>query len=714
MMRMKKILNILLAAAFVFTAFSCDVIPQPDKDASGSQYLPGPALEILSKTVVFSPDGGNGSIVVNTNDALTARVDRPWISVSTSGSTVSLTVSRNESIESRYATVTLRAGDAVAEITAQQFGINSAYMWDESYTFPYPGGTLDLPYGEPGTVWVDVSLTKWVSASVDDANCQIHFTVAPSIYNYERKCTVPVTIGENYVRELVFIQEANPAGLNPGDPDPIEFKVQSAWTPKYIEPESDDDPTTKVGVDVAEGADGGHYFVRVVSQAEFVTAGSDEQLFLNRNASAWAAESPQTYRASMTEEIEKLENGNYRIYAIGVGNDNTVNGTYAVATFKVAHVLSAYEKFLGTWRFVRGTAQDTWTVTEKVKNQSYTITGIDGIDDIEVEALFNAADGSVSVNAQKNLGEHTVNTSSGSATGQACLYGNIMYQGEQYYVSYSTQTYMLFNITFDAGANTGTLAPGKASTTVGDFDLIGFCLYTITSDGKAYSVIDQAPLPNTITHLTWSGGSGDGDDPDEPVEGAYGKWIGTWNAGSGRTITVAEYEAGSSYLVTDSGYGGFEYQSWLDEKTGEMLFRTHVVEEDGIDLYYFIGVDGNSLRPGSEDDDFLIARGSLSADGSSASIKGITYMAEDQNGSTFEAKVAAVTILDYQTEDGGGYDKGWYGLTGIEDLALPANLTKASSSSTLSVARSGYLDLDRGKFIKPARSVNRQKARRIQ
>ena len=100
MMRMKKILNILLAAAFVFTAFSCDVIPQPDLNASGSQYLPGPVLEILSKTVVFSPDGGNGSIVVNTSDALTARVDRPWISVSTSGSTVTLTVSRNESIES--------------------------------------------------------------------------------------------------------------------------------------------------------------------------------------------------------------------------------------------------------------------------------------------------------------------------------------------------------------------------------------------------------------------------------------------------------------------------------------------------------------------------------------------------------------------------------------------------------------------------------------
>ena len=50
----------------------------------------------------------------------------------------------------------------------------------------------------------------------------------------------------------------------------------------------------------------------------------------------------------------------------------------------------------------------------------------------------------------------------------------------------------------------------------------------------------------------------------------------------------------------------------------------------------------------------------------------------------------------------------------IRGGALPANLTKASSSSTLSVARSGYLDLDRGKFIKPARSVNRQKARRIQ
>ena len=708
---MKKIFNILLAAAVLFTAFSCDVIPQPDNDASGSQYQAGPALEILSKNVVFSPEGGSGTIVVNTGETLTASADRPWISVSVSGSTVTLTVDRNETIESRYSTISLKAGKAVAEITAQQFGINSAYMWDESYTFPYPGGELDLPWGDPGTVWVDVSAAKWVSASVDNENHLIHFTVAKSIYNYERKCKVPVTIGEDYVRELTFIQEANPAGLNPGDAEPLEFTVQPAWKPKYIEPQSDDDPITRVAVEVAEGSAGGRYFIQVVPQSEFVEGGSDEQIFLNRKAPEWAAASPQLYRASATREMEKLANGSYRIYAIGVGNDNKVNGEYAVATFKVSHVLSPYEKFLGTWSFVRGDVTDTWTVTEKVKNKTYTITGIDGVDDIEIEAEFNASDGSVTVKAQQNLGERSVETSSGTVTGQAAICGRILYSGKEYFV---TGSYPIFVITFDDSASTGTLTPQSVDTNVGEFDIVGFGIYVISGD-NGYSANPQAKLPGTITHLTWSEGGGDEpDDPDEPDTGAYGKWLGTWNVGAGRTITIAEDEPGTSYLVSDSGFSDFQYYSWLDPATGEMLFSFQQVYEYDIDLYYFVGLMGNSICFGLESDDYLIARGSLSADGKTATIKGISYTAQYSDGSSADLTVQTLTILDYQVEDGNGYEKGWYGLKAVTDLDLPATLTKASSASTLSVASQGFYDLDRGQFIRPTRQVNRQKSHKIQ
>ena len=702
---MKKIFSILLTLIAALGVFSC----QTEKDADGSQYLAGPALEIISKEVVFAPQGGSGSIVINTRETVSASADRSWAVVTVTGNRVTITVDRNESLESRYATIKLAAGGASAEVTAQQFGINSAYAWDDTYTFPYGGGTLDLPYGESGTVWVDVSETNWITAQVDEENHLIHFTVAKSIYNYERVGHVTVTIGDDYTRELTFIQQKNPAGLNPGEEEPVEFTVQPAWTPKYIQPTDPKDPMSTVGVDVAEGQSGGRYFIQVVTQADFNAAGADEQIFLNRNAATWAAASPRLFRASSTLEIDKLQNGSYRVYAIGVNNDNKVNYTYAVATFNVTKVLSPYEKFLGTWSYDRGGIEDIWTITEKVPNQSYNVTGIDGNTVITAEAVFNAADGTMTLSAQSNLGENTVNTDAGEVTGQAGIYGRILYNGTEYYV---TGSYPIFIATPNADASEATLAPQAVSTNVGDFDIIGFSLYTIVGQ-SAYAAVTKGSLPATIKHLTQGSGSDPGDDPgdnpgDDPGSDAYSKWIGTWNAGSGRTITIAPNEQGKSYLVTDSGFGGFEYVTLLDGSTGEMLFRTQMVDEYDIDEYYFIGIDGNSLRYGDEDQDYLLARGVLSANGSSMTISPVKYMSDGQ-----EVQASAVTILDYQTEDGNGYDQGWYGLNGIDDLTLPATLTKASSSS-LSVARANYYDMNLNRFVHATRTAAPTKSRKIQ
>ena len=702
---MKKIFSILLTLIAALGVFSC----QTEKDADGSQYLAGPALEIISKEVVFAPQGGSGSIVINTRETVSASADRSWAVVTVTGNRVTITVDRNESLESRYATIKLAAGGASAEVTAQQFGINSAYAWDDTYTFPYGGGTLDLPYGESGTVWVDVSETNWITAQVDEENHLIHFTVAKSIYNYERVGHVTVTIGDDYTRELTFIQQKNPAGLNPGEEEPVEFTVQPAWTPKYIQPTDPKDPMSTVGVDVAEGQSGGRYFIQVVNQADFNAAGADEQIFLNRNAATWAATSPRLFRASSTLEIDKLQNGSYRVYAIGVNNDNKVNYTYAVATFNVTKVLSPYEKFLGTWSYDRGGIEDIWTITEKVPNQSYNVTGIDGNTVITAEAVFNAADGTMTLSAQSNLGENTVNTDAGEVTGQAGIYGRILYNGTEYYV---TGSYPIFIATPNADASEATLAPQAVSTNVGDFDIIGFSLYTIVGQ-SAYAAVTKGSLPATIKHLTQGSGSDPGDDPgdnpgDDPGSDAYSKWIGTWNAGSGRTITIAPNEQGKSYLVTDSGFGGFEYVTLLDGSTGEMLFRTQMVDEYDIDEYYFIGIDGNSLRYGDEDQDYLLARGVLSANGSSMTISPVKYMSDGQ-----EVQASAVTILDYQTEDGNGYDQGWYGLNGIDDLTLPATLTKASSSS-LSVARANYYDMNLNRFVHATRTAAPTKSRKIQ
>ena len=698
---MKKIFYLAIALTAALAVFSC----QQEKDADGSRYLPGPALEIISKDVVFAPQGGSGSIVVNTQQTLTATSDRPWAVLTVAGNRVTVTVDRNENLDSRYSTIKLSTGDATAEITAQQFGLNSAYAWEDSYVFPYGGGELELPYGESGTVWVDVSDADWITAVVDEENHLIHFTVAKSIYNYERTATVTVTIGETYTRELTFTQEKNPAGLNPGEEEPMTFTIEPAWKPYYVVPQSNDQDYSTVGVEVEEDSHAGRYFIKVVPASEINTTDPDElQLYLNRHAPEWAAASPQIHRASAEEEIEALPMGNYVVGAIGVNNDNQINGSVAFTVFSVTKVLSPYEKFLGTWSFDRNGTEDIWTVTEKVPNKTYNLTGIDGNTVITAEAEFNAADGTVTLKAQSNLGENTVSTSSGNVTGQAAVYGRILYNGTEYYV---TGSYPIFTVSFNADASVGTLTPGTVGTNLGDFDLIGFGLYTIVGE-SAYSATNKASLPATIKHLTQGSGSGDdpGDDPgDNPGDDAYGKWLGTWNAGSGRTLTISPSEQGKSYLVTDSGFGGFEYETWLDASTGEMLFRMQRVDVYEIDEYYFIGVNGNNLCFGDEENDLLLARGSLN--GSTATISPVKYM---YNGN--EVQAAAVTILDYQTEDGNGYDQGWYGLNNITDLTLPATLTKASTSS-LNVLQKNCYDLDQNRLFHTTRSVGRTKSLKI-
>lgn len=695
---MKKIFYLAIALTAALAVFSC----QQEKDADGSRYLPGPALEIISKDVVFAPQGGSGSIVVNTQQTLTATSDRPWAVLTVAGNRVTVTVDRNENLDSRYSTIKLSTGDATAEITAQQFGLNSAYAWEDSYVFPYGGGELELPYGESGTVWVDVSDADWITAVVDEENHLIHFTVAKSIYNYERTATVTVTIGETYTRELTFTQQKNPAGLNPGEEEPMTFTIEPAWKPYYVVPQSNDQDYSTVGVEVEEDSHAGRYFIKVVPASEINTTDPDElQLYLNRHAPEWAAASPQIHRASAEEEIEALPMGNYVVGAIGVNNDNQINGSVAFTVFSVTKVLSPYEKFLGTWSFDRNGTEDIWTVTEKVPNKTYNLTGIDGNTVITAEAEFNATDGTVTLKAQANLGENTVSTSSGNVTGQAAVYGRILYNGTEYYV---TGSYPIFTVSFNADASVGTLTPGTVGTNLGDFDLIGFGLYTIVGE-SAYSATNKASLPATIKHLTQ--GSGSGDDPgDDPGDDAYGKWLGTWNAGSGRTLTISPSEQGKSYLVTDSGFGGFEYETWLDASTGEMLFRMQRVDVYEIDEYYFIGVNGNNLCFGDEENDLLLARGSLN--GSTATISPVKYM---YNGN--EVQAAAVTILDYQTEDGNGYDQGWYGLNNITDLTLPATLTKASTSS-LNVLQKNCYDLDQNRLFHTTRSVGRTKSLKIQ
>jgi hypothetical protein len=682
---MKKYLNMILAVAASLLFFSCET-EQP----TGEKYAAAPEVEIISKDDVFAAEGGNGKIEVKADGPVSAKVTGSWLAASVSGDVINLSAEANGSIESRYAILDITSGNAASSLTITQFGLTSDKIWEESYDFAYSGGSVSLNYSGSGVVHISIIEGKeWIDTDVADGKFII--SAKPNAYKAPREGKVSFAVGKKDAVEVGVKQAGNPAGLNPGDPEPKDFTVVDAWTPKYYGLSDTDDTKAIVGVEAAEGSSAGRYFIKVVPAAEYNAVG-DQYLFLNAKVHGWLAENPTICKDSEKIEIDALTVGNYFIYAIGVNNQGAINYKYAVAPVAVTKVLSPYEKFLGTWRITRGSYEDTWTITEKVLDQSYSITGFESLDaDAVITATFNAADNTMVIAAQSNVGTYTFTNSGEQTTVTLSLMGVVEMSGRLVPVG-GSYTICSAAITGDGEMTLSAADPIKLSDG-NTYDIVGVEFFgkedPNSSSGWTFNHSTPSRFPFVATQLSQGEGSGGGGGGGDTT--GYNAWLGTWNAGGGRTLVFAQKTAGTDYTVTDSGFYGFEYVAEYDSKTGGILLHTHLVGIDGIDEYYFGGIDGDSLRFGSEDSGYLIAKGVIGNGGSSATISAVPF--EGNDGGTVQA--TALTILDYQTEDSADYDKGWYGLSVIEDFAIPASLSKASGSST-SVRRANSISISTG------------------
>jgi hypothetical protein len=682
---MKKYLYMILAVVASLLFFSCET-EQP----TGEKYAAAPEVEIISKDDVFAAEGGNGKIEVKADGPVSAKVTGSWLAASVSGDVINLSAEANGSIESRYAILDITSGNAASSLTITQFGLTSDKIWEESYDFAYSGGSVSLNYSGSGVVHISIIEGKeWIDTDVADGKFII--SAKPNAYKAPREGKVSFAVGKKDAVEVGVKQAGNPAGLNPGDPEPKDFTVVDAWTPKYYGLSDTDDTKAIVGVEAAEGSSAGRYFIKVVPAAEYNAVG-DQYLFLNAKVHGWLAENPTICKDSEKIEIDALTVGNYFIYAIGVNNQGAINYKYAVAPVAVTKVLSPYEKFLGTWRITRGSYEDTWTITEKVLDQSYSITGFESLDaDAVITATFNAADNTMVIAAQSNVGTYTFTNSGEQTTVTLSLMGVVEMSGRLVPVG-GSYTICSAAITGDGEMTLSAADPIKLSDG-NTYDIVGVEFFgkedPNSSSGWTFNHSTPSRFPFVATQLSQGEGSGGGGGGGDTT--GYNAWLGTWNAGGGRTLVFAQKTAGTDYTVTDSGFYGFEYVAEYDSKTGGILLHTHLVGIDGIDEYYFGGIDGDSLRFGSEDSGYLIAKGVIGNGGSSATISAVPF--EGNDGGTVQA--TALTILDYQTEDSADYDKGWYGLSVIEDFAIPASLSKASGSST-SVRRANSISISTG------------------
>ena len=650
---MKKIFNLLLTA-FAFVALaSCE-----------SNEVEGPApvekLPVLSNQSYFQATGGEGRVVVDAEAAVEASANKSWLTTSVSGNVVTLTAQENKSVESRYATVTIKSGDAVAVVEAQQFGFQTVSFSIDDILVDSRSHTYSYPYTYLSDMTVSTNV-DWITASAvkDEAGNQ----------------SVSVTVAENLTGEVRQGQVSWKLGMDEGaftvTQYPV-FTVNEAWSLTYVEDEGAN------SILDAEGPEG-PFAIDIMTKSAFeskydsvfetfavdvVTAANPSHLFTETGDVKWAL----------------LDNGVYVAVMVGVDEDYNPTGEYNYFEIEVERQVvdnrTPYEKWLGKWEVKRSDAYtDTWVISENVKDQSYTITGIESSSlvnnipgaEFPVVATFNAADGTIDMKVQTDLGN--VNVS--GTTASMGLYGQIDYQGTIYYI---TGSYSIFTGAL-GDDDEATLTPGVVNITSlgGQFTLVSMS-YIATADGSGWNFNNQTPtpLPLTIKQIERVDGTGTGGGGDS--DGSYSGFLGSWSDGS-NPVTIAQKVVGSSYTVT-----GFGIDVTARYNNGTLELYGQELGSDDTYVYYFWGIDQEDyLEEGAQDGTSLLAKATIK--NGSLSIVGHEYVAT-YGGTDYDEIICQLGIYGENKSDGK-----YYPFTNMYYMDLPATLTKGSGAPALFVAK---------------------------
>ena len=172
------------------------------------------AVTIKSNEEIVPVEGGVLSIAINSTVAWTAKASESWVTLSpTSGeagdATVKASVLKNDSNDSRTATVTFTAGTKTATYTILQSQLNALVIATTEYEVPAEGGTVEVKVSAnvdyqvivPDAVdWVENATTRGMTEST------VVLKVAPSLDVEAR--TANITISDGTLSSTVKITQA--------------------------------------------------------------------------------------------------------------------------------------------------------------------------------------------------------------------------------------------------------------------------------------------------------------------------------------------------------------------------------------------------------------------------------------------------------------------------------------------------------------------------
>ena len=219
---MKKIFTFASIALIALVALSCRKATQE----TPVKYQPVPKLEFDGPgSLEFNPEGGQICLEIKTTHLVDVKASSDWVGAEVSGRFVYVSAPVNNSIYTRYSTVTIKAGDRSCSLQAKQRGTPSNYYWEPEYLFEHTGGSITLKFQKTdATVRLDVEGQDWITVSMKDD--QITIDVAMNPDDQGRQGTVNFKAGSD-VRKVVIKQKAE-SGDTPVDDEP-EAVTYASW-----------------------------------------------------------------------------------------------------------------------------------------------------------------------------------------------------------------------------------------------------------------------------------------------------------------------------------------------------------------------------------------------------------------------------------------------------------------------------------------------------
>lgn len=580
-MNMKNIHKLIILVFSLMALSSC---------ADDYQYVSEVAsLTIVESDVVLPCQGGEGYIVLEDGSDASVETSASWLTARLEGNKVVLTAPANESLESRYSTVTVTSPNGTASVTAQQFGTLSA---DFSPSDIKAGGkAARFTFSYQYSVKIEASASEpWLSVETTDKELVV--ILDENTGDESRTGQVDWKLGGTTGTIHVTQRSLSASG----------FQENPNWVPGYFGRTTYQNTEVEVfGVEVRDNGASGKYIIAVCSESEFKESGCHSQAdfmetfaqesidylkeLIQKYPDDYSSLDDFTHTESTKEGWSLLDGGKYFVYAIGVDASGNPSGLFSYASCTISGGESDF------------TADENWSISY---NGRYTQNGTQ-YEYVSYTALTNDS------------------------------YYPVILTKTQYEEQYDASIGKLAP-TFAAYVKKQGLAPKKGSQKLlyNKKDPGEYVAFMIGMDDNCTVTYHYAMLEFTIS------------EEQTPTE-EYKKWIGEWSltaknvAGDADStyfnFTIVQNSANKSYGV--SGWGGDYFVDFgnviaqYDEETGNLVFRTYNVGEnldlykDGrswvVGLYGDIDIDGaNSPVNGNN---LKLATGTLSADGSKATIE---------------------------------------------------------------------------------------------